>query len=282
MRRRKIYLESDADGDPDSEGGCSLVLSAFCRCNETPERREPLKVAQPKAAVSVSNDRSAGAEGRNMTIRILLADDHSLVREGLRMILESGQDIQVVGEAEGGRTAVDLATDLKPDLVIMDISMKDLNGIEATRQIRMSCPATRVIGLSMHTDDRNVLRMIEAGASGYLLKSSAAEELVRAVHAVANGHDYLSPDIAGVLVEGYVHRLSPSDSPAYAALSLREREVLQLLAEGMTSKEIASRLRISTATVETHRRNVMRKLNIHSIAELTKFAIRQGLTSVDL
>ena len=216
-----------------------------------------------------------------MAVRIVLADDHCLVREGLRMILQSDPEFQVVGEAESGRTAVELAAELKPDLVIMDISMKDLNGIEATRQIRAGCPETRVIGLSMHTDDRNVLRMLEAGAAGYLLKSAAGEELVRAVRAVASGHDYLSPDIAGVLVEGYVHRLFPSDSPAYASLSSREREVLQLLAEDLTSKKIASRLEISTATVKTHQRNVMKKLNIHSIAELTKFAIRQGLTSID-
>ncbi len=216
-----------------------------------------------------------------MRIRILVVDDHRLVREGLRLILTSDPQLEVVGEADGGRSALEMAKSLVPDIVIMDISMKDLNGIEAARLIRAQCSGTRVIAVSMHADDRNVLRMLEAGASGYLLKSADGEELIRAVHSVADGNEYLSPALSGMIIHRYLSCGGPSDAVDCTILNPREREVIQLLAEGYTSKEIAARLEVAPATVETHRRNVMKKLNIHSIAGLTRYAVREGLTTIE-
>jgi two-component system, NarL family, response regulator NreC len=216
-----------------------------------------------------------------MTIRVVLADDHRMMRDGLRLILGQAPQIMVVGEAENGRQAVELAAAQRPHLVVMDIGMQDLNGIEATRQIRTSNPAIQVIGLSMYTDKRYVLGMLEAGAAGYVLKSAAGVELVRAIEAVYAGRHYLSPEIAGVVVGSYVGRQFPTDHSVFAKLGEREREVLQLLAEGFSSKEAAARLKISAATVETHRRNIMRKLDLHSVVELTKYAIREGLVDLD-
>jgi two-component system, NarL family, response regulator NreC len=215
-----------------------------------------------------------------MSIRVVLADDHRMMREGLRLILGRTPGVEVVAEADNGRRAVELAAELGPDIVVMDSSMPDLNGIEATRQIRARHPAVQVIGLSMYTDKRYVLGMLEAGASGYLLKSAAGAELVRAIDEVHHGRQYLSPEITGVVVGNYVRRQFPTDRSAYSDLGEREREVLQLLAEGLSSKEAAARMKIAPATAETHRRNIMRKLNLHSIAELTKYAIREGLTDV--
>ena len=216
-----------------------------------------------------------------MSIRVLLADDHSMMREGLRFILERAADVEVVGEAENGRTVLEMADRLKPDVVVMDIGMADLNGVEATRRLRAGHPKIKVIGLSMYSDKRYVLGMLEAGASGYVFKGAAGTELVRAIEAAGRGRKYLSSQITDVVVDSYVERQFPAGNTAYSALGNREREVLQLLAEGKTSKEIASRLNISPATVETHRRNIMKKLDIHSIAELTKYAIREGLTDLD-
>jgi DNA-binding NarL/FixJ family response regulator len=219
-------------------------------------------------------------------MRVLLCDDHRLMREGLRAILEKA-GLAVVGEAENGRDGVDLARQLQPDVVLMDISMPDLNGIDATRLLVEELPATKVIGLSMSSDRRYVATMFAAGAVGYLLKSSASEELIRAVHAVSNNLKYVSPAVAGTFIDDYLAHAEPSqflanEAPVAASrpLSLREREVLQLLAEGNSSKEIAARLNIAATTVESHRRQIMDKLGLRTIAELTKYAVREGLTSL--
>ena len=216
-----------------------------------------------------------------MAIRILLADDHKLLREGLRSLLAKEPDVEVVAEAENGRTAVRLVSELKPDIVVMDVGMPDLNGIEATRQIVGRKSGTKVLALSMHSDRRFVEGMLKAGASGYLLKDCANEEFVRAIRAVADGQTYLSPAIAGTIVEDFVRQAPVEVSSESGIISSREREVLQLVAEGLASKQIAAKLNISIKTVETHRHQIMARLNIHTIAELTKFAIRQGLTSLE-
>jgi DNA-binding NarL/FixJ family response regulator len=216
-----------------------------------------------------------------MSIKILLADDHKITRQGLRSLLEKEPDMEVVAEAEEGRTTVRLAREHLPDVVVMDVSMPDLNGMEATRQIRAELPNVKVIALSMHSDNLFVSEMLKSGASGYLLKDCAFEELARAIHVVVNGKTYLSPAISGVVVDEYLHHLTKTESPGSKVLTDREREVLQLIAEGNSTKQVALKLHISVKTVETHRRQIMSKLNIHTIAELTKYAIRQGLTSLE-
>ena len=216
-----------------------------------------------------------------MTIKILLADDHKITRQGLRSLLEKQSDMAVVAEAEDGRTAVQMVEKLSPDVVIMDVSMPDLNGIEATRQIISRNSKVKIIALSMHSDRLFVSEMLKSGACGYLLKDCAFEELARAIRAVVDGKTYLSPAISGVVVDDYLHRLSKTDSPNGQILTNREREVLQLLAEGKSTKQIALKLHISVKTVETHRRQMMDKLDIHTVAELTKYAIRKGLTSLE-
>lgn len=217
-----------------------------------------------------------------MPTRVLLADDHRIIREGLRSLLQRQSDMEVVEEAQDGITAVRLTEKLHPDVVIMDIGMPDLNGIEASRQIVTRVKGVKVIALSMHSDKRFVLEMLKAGASGYLLKDCAFEELIDAIRTVCAGQIYLSHRVTGVVVEEYLHnRPVASDTSAYNLLSAREREVLQLLAEGNTTKSIAASLHVSTKTVETHRQQIMEKLNLHSVAELTKYAIKEGLTSLD-
>lgn len=213
-----------------------------------------------------------------MSIKILLADDHNLIREGLRTLISDEPNMLVVAEAEEGRTAVQLAAKLSPDVVIMDISMPGLNGIEATRQILAKSPAPKVIALSMHTERRMILEMLNAGASGYLLKDCAFGEVNRAIETVMSNCTYLSPKIADIVVKDYIHRVSPND--LFSLLSPREREVLQLLAEGKKTRDIASLLHVSAKTVDTYRTQIMEKLGIYSIAELTKYAIREGLTSI--
>jgi DNA-binding NarL/FixJ family response regulator len=203
------------------------------------------------------------------------------VRDGLRSLLEEKPHLEVVAEAENGQTAVRLARERKPDLVIMDINMPDLNGVEATRQMVAELPDVKVIALSMHSDRHLVLGMFRAGAAGYLLKDCAFEELGHAIEAVAGNQPYLSPRIAGTVIEEYVHRIVQAGCGASVVLTPREREVLQLLAEGWSTRKIASHLHLSVKTVETHRRQIMKKLEIHTIAELTKYAIREGLTSLD-
>ena len=215
-----------------------------------------------------------------MTTRILLVDDHQIMREGLRSLIEREPGLSVVGEAENGRKAVDLAGSLAPDLVILDVSMPDMNGIEAANQIHAATPQIRMIALSIHSDRRFVLQMFRAGASGYLLKDCAFQELARAVQAVMDGQSYLSPSIAGVVVGGFLQSLTADGSPAFPNLTSREREVLQMVAEGKTTKEIAGSLSVSPKTIETHRRQIMEKIHVSSVAELTKYAIREGLTSL--
>jgi two-component system response regulator NreC len=216
-----------------------------------------------------------------VTIKIFVADDHRILREGLRSMIEKMSEVQVVGEAGNGREAVRLVTERKPDVVIMDVNMPDLNGIEATRLLLKELPAVKVIGLSMYSDKRFVAGMLRAGASGYLLKAGAFEELATAIQTVMAGDIYLSPRVTGVVIEDYVGRLTQEKSAPTKTLSLREREVLQLLAEGKSSKDIASHLHVSEKTVHTHRQHIMEKLNLHSIAELTKYAIREGITTVE-
>ncbi|MHC4459564.1 MAG: response regulator [Planctomycetota bacterium] len=216
-----------------------------------------------------------------MSIKILLAEDHKITREGLRALLEKESDMQVVGEAEQGRTAVQLVRELKPNVVIMDVSMPDLNGVEATRQILAKSSNVKIIALSMHSDTLFVAEMLKSGASGYLLKDCAFEELAQAIRTVVADKKYLSPSISGVVVDDYLHRLSKADVSGSDVLTDREREVLQLMAEGKSTKQIALKLHISIKTVETHRRQIMNKLDIHTVAELTKYAVRKGLTSLE-
>jgi DNA-binding NarL/FixJ family response regulator len=219
-------------------------------------------------------------KGEAMSIPILLVDDHKIMRDGLKSLISREQGLEVVGEAENGRIAVKMARKLSPKIVIMDITMPELNGMDAARQILNECPGAKIITLSMHSDRRFVVEMFKAGVSGYLLKDCAFEELSLAIKAVLANQKYVSPAIAGMVIEDYVDHMS-SDPILASELTHREREVLQLIAEGMTTKQIASKLNVSAKTVETHRRKIMKKLNIHSIAELTKVAIQEGLTSVD-
>ena len=216
-----------------------------------------------------------------MTIKIVLADDHQIVRQGLRNLLEAEPAMEVVAEADNGRTVLRQAKELQPDLVIMDISMPGLNGIEATRQIIAECPGVKVVALSMHSDSLFVLNMLKAGASGYLVKDCALEELVKAIRVVMAEKTYLSPGISDIVIRDFVSGWSATGSSAFSILTAREREVLQLMAEGKTTNQIAYQLCLSAKTVEAHRKQIMNKLGIHSVAELTKYAIRQGLTALE-
>jgi two-component system, NarL family, response regulator NreC len=216
-----------------------------------------------------------------MRTKILLADDHKIIRDGLRALIEKEPNMEVVAEACDGRTTVKKAKELTPHIIVIDISMPDLNGIEATRQIISNTPNSKIIALSMHSDRRFVMNMLEAGAAGYLLKDSAFEELSMAIKTVLSGKTYLSPAIAGVVVDDAMRHSTQKGSQTRVELTAREREVLQLLAEGHTTKRIASQLNVSVKTVETHRRQIMEKLDIHSVAELTKYAVREGLTSLE-
>jgi DNA-binding NarL/FixJ family response regulator len=208
-----------------------------------------------------------------MPVSILLADDHAVVRHGFRHILEAERDLDVIAEASNGREAVDLAESLSPDVVVMDVTMPELNGIEATRRIVRSCPKTRVLALSMHKDNVYVREILRAGAKGYLLKDSSREDFLAAVRAVAQGAGWISPAVSDAVLDDYRrHVTDPVD-----LLSSREREVLQMIAEGLTNKEIATRLHLSVYTVEAHRGRIMEKLNLHSIGELVRFAMRHGL-----
>jgi two-component system response regulator NreC len=218
----------------------------------------------------------------NGTIRILLADDHRIVRQGLRILLEAEPDMEVIGEADNGRKVLKQAQELIPDVIIMDLSMPELNGIEATRQILSGAPEVKVVALSMHSDSLFVLNMIKAGASGYLLKDCALEELVKAIRTVVSHKTYLSPGVSDIVIRDFVTGWQTTNSSAFSVLSAREREVLQLMAEGKTTNQIADGLCVSVKTVEAHRKQVMTKLGIHSVAELTKYAIRQGLTSLEV
>jgi len=215
-----------------------------------------------------------------MSIKALLVDDHGIIRQGLRSLLAEQPDIEVVAEAEDGRKAVALVREFLPDIVIMDITMPNLNGVEATKKITAEFPKTKVVALSIHSNRRFVSDMLKAGACGYILKEGLFDELVQAINVVVEGGTYLSPQITGIVVDDYVKRLSSGDTLKSTVLSDREHEVLQLLAEGKTTKQIALELHVSTKTIEANRRQIMEKLNIYSIAELTKHAIREGLTAL--
>ncbi len=213
--------------------------------------------------------------------RILLADDHALVLAGIRALVEELGGTQIVAEASNGREAVALAKQHKPDLVIMDISMKELNGIDATAQIMAEVPSTRVLILSMHTTEDFVRRAIKAGASGYLVKDSAPLDLKMAISVVLRDEVYLSPRVSKHIVSGFLQGQQQPQESSMDALTARQREILQLIAEGKSTKEIAYQLNISVKTVETHRATLMQRLDIHDIAGLVLFAVRQGLISVD-
>jgi two-component system response regulator NreC len=214
-----------------------------------------------------------------MSIKVLVADDHQIMREGLRAMLEKEHDIVVLGEAEDGRMVERLARELSPDVIIMDVAMPNLNGIEATRQIVTELPEVKIIALSMHDDRRSVLNMLQAGAAGYMLKDSAFTDLAKAIRMVMSGKTYLGREMMDIVVKDYVTSPQSAQSSAFHLLSAREREVLQLIAEGKTSAQIGDKLHISVKTVETHRQQIMVKLKIRSVAELTKYAIREGLSS---
>ncbi|MBN1341899.1 MAG: response regulator transcription factor [Phycisphaerae bacterium] len=216
-----------------------------------------------------------------MSTAILLVDDHRMMRDGLRAVIEKEAEMRLVGEAENGRKAVELTRELVPDVVVMDVGMPDMNGIEATRRILAENPDVKVIALSTHDDERYVHAILDAGASGYVLKKDASDDLLRAIEAATSGKYFLSPGITGLVVRDRAPRSQETSTSAGHALSPREREVLQLLAEGKTSREIAAALSRSVKTVETQRREIMRKLDIHSVAELTKYAVREGLTGLE-
>jgi len=215
-----------------------------------------------------------------MSIKILLVDDHKIVCNGLRTLLEKEADMKVVGEAADGRAALRLSQEIKPDVVVMDVSLPELNGCEATRKIIAKLPKVKVIALSMYSDRKFVYRMFEAGASGYLPKDSAFEELSRAIRAVVKDQMYVYPGITDTVVREFVRKVVETKSSVLSVLTDREREVLQLISEGQSTKEIAYELDVSVKTIESHRQKTMQKLGIKSIAELTKYAIREGLTSL--
>ena len=213
-------------------------------------------------------------------VRILLADDHTVMRAGLRLLLERHADFEVVGEAADGRQAVDIATELKPAVVVMDIAMPQLNGVEAARQIMNRDPETAIVMLSMHSDESYVLRSLKAGARAYLLKDSAEADLVSAIQAIIEGKSFFSPGVRALLKEDYIHRLAKFGADdTYELLTAREREVLQLVAEGRSNKEVAALLNLSLYTVETHRTHILQKLNLHSVPDLILYAVRKGIIS---
>ncbi|HXE53280.1 MAG TPA: response regulator transcription factor [Tepidisphaeraceae bacterium] len=215
-----------------------------------------------------------------MHLNVLIADDHRILRQGLRSLLENEPDMQVAAEADNGRAAIEVIESQPIDIAIVDVSMPGLNGIEATRKLLAAKPALKVIGLSMHTDRRFVSEMLKAGAVGFVSKDSAFEELVQAIRTVLTGKVYLSPSAAGVVVDDYLRRDASPEAGAFSSLTAREREVLQLMAEGRNTKQIAMDLHVSIKTIETHRRQIMEKLDLYSVAELTKYAIREGLTTL--
>lgn len=218
-----------------------------------------------------------------MRTLLILADDHAIMREGLKSLFQKEMDIDVVAETGNGLDTIKKASELRPHVIVMDVAMPDMNGIEATRRIIDNHHHIKIIALSAHANKQFIREMLKAGASAYVLKNRAYEELVTAVREVMKGKKYLSPDIARGVIDDYIELSSEiSDNPAFVTLTTREREVLQQIAEGHSTKEIAGCLGVSVKTVETHRANVMEKLDLHSVAELTKYAIREGVTSVDL
>jgi two-component system response regulator NreC len=215
-------------------------------------------------------------------IRLLLADDHAVVRSGLRLLLESQPDMVIVGEAENGRQAVERTAELQPDVVLMDVEMPGMNGIEATRQIKGRSQQTAVLALTMYEDDQYFFEMLRAGAGGYVPKRAAPDELVSAIRAVSRGEVFLYPSLAGRLVQDYLQRHDTEEqAPPAGDLTPREQEVLTLIAQGLSNGEIAEQLVISAKTVDRHRENIMRKLNLHSRVDLVKYALRKGLIDLE-
>ncbi|MBI3195835.1 MAG: response regulator transcription factor [Ignavibacteriae bacterium] len=220
-------------------------------------------------------------ESLNKSVNVFLADDHTLMRQGLASLIEKDVSMKVIGQAENGKEAVEKCLLLRPDIILMDISMPELNGIEATRQIIHAIPDAKVIALSMHIDKRYVTGMLSAGAKGYMLKHCAATELGTAIEAVLRGKVYLSPEITGVVVEDIVIHAQQSNEHKSVSLTAKAREVLQLLAEGNSGREIAEKLNLSIHTIDSHKKNIMDKLQMFSVAELTKYAVREGLTGLE-
>ena len=216
-----------------------------------------------------------------MSIKILIADDHKMMRDGLKAMLENERDLQVIAESERGIETIQKTKEFKPDIVILDVAMPELNGIETARVLSSEVPDTKIIGLSMHSDRQFVIEMLRAGASGFVLKQAAFEELTNAIRTVAQGKTFLSSAILDIVVQDYVRQFAKSESPAYRQLTDRERQILQLLAEGNSTKEIAYMLSLSVKTIETHRLNIRNKLGIGSFAGLVKFAIREGITTLE-
>ncbi len=215
-----------------------------------------------------------------MPVRILLADDHNIIRDGLRALLERHSDMAVVGEAADGRETVRLAGEIHPDVVVMDLAMPVMNGVEATRRIVQDYPKTHVVILSMHSDESYVLRSLRAGAKGYLLKDSAQADLIAAIRHVSQGRSFFSPKVSRLLHEDYINDLKTrGKDDSYELLSDREREILQMIGEGRSNKDVANLLNISLYTVETHRSHILQKLNLHSIPELILYAVRKGIVT---
>lgn len=215
-------------------------------------------------------------------INIVLVDDHQILRDGLKSILEDEDDLMVVGEADNGREALRLVRQVKPDIVVMDVSMPDINGIEATSQIMEECPGCKVLALSMHRDPRFITGMLEAGAKGYMLKDCASDELVSVIRTLSAGSFYVTPGVADVVIKGFLGKLGGGDKkPPGSVLSPREREVLKLLVGGLSTKEISDRICVGIKTVEAHRRNIMEKLEIGNLVDLIRYAIVEGITSID-
>ena len=217
-----------------------------------------------------------------MTIRTIIADDHTIVREGIRSLLEKEADIEIIAEATDGRAALELTNQLAPDVIVIDLAMPNMGGIEAIQKICKKYDDVKVVVLSMHSDKRFISRALKAGAKGYMLKDCAAEELIRAIRTVIANQIYLSPTIAGSIVEGYLNYMSTIGSGLLSTLTSREREILQLIAEGKNTRDISSILNLSIKTIETHRQRIMIKLNIDSIAGLTKYAISEGIASLEI
>lgn len=215
-----------------------------------------------------------------MSIQVLLADDHNMIRQGLRALIEKEDGMSVIAEADDGRKAVETVRELRPDVVVMDVGMPNMNGIEATRRIVSEVPDVKVLALSMHSDKRFVKEMFAAGASGYLLKDSAFHELALAIRTLARDRTYLSPGVTDSVIKDFVGHRPEAEVSVFSLLTTRQREVLQLTAEGKSTKDIAAQLQVSVKTVESHRLKIMDKLDVHSIAELTKYAVREGLTSI--
>src|SRR5690242_8874685 len=230
------------------------------------------------SSISPSTQPASEQEAAQKKIRILLADDHTILRAGLKMMLNAQPDMEIVGEAQDGRQSIAEAQKLQPDVVLMDITMPDINGIEATKQIKKLLPDTRVLVLTMHEHDEYVFQALRAGASGYMLKEAAATDLITALRVIQSGQFYLSPTAQSVMVGDYLQRVrAGEEKDSYSSLTEREREILKLVAEGYTNNQIAERLVISPKTVDTHRTHIMDKLNLHSRAELVKYAMRRGL-----